>query len=122
MSVSVNIDVTTGEDFADAINRFDDTMKKQIQAQLSEWVEQVKMDAEQLVPVRTGFLQSSIYAKSGDWQVEVGAQAVYAAAVEFGSYTAKAQPYLRPAVEAYLPVLERFMLHALDSAKAEAQL
>jgi HK97 gp10 family phage protein len=122
MSVSVNIDVTTGEDFADAINRFDDTMKKQIQAQLSEWVEQVKMDAEQLVPVRTGFLQSSIYAKSGDWQVEVGAQAVYAAAVEFGSYTAKAQPYLRPAVEAYLPVLERFMLQALDSAKAEAQL
>jgi HK97 gp10 family phage protein len=95
MSVSVNINVSS--EVSAAIARFDEVMKKQIQMQLSEWVEGVKTDAEQLVPVRTGYLQSSIYAKSGDWQVEVGAQAVYAAAVEFGSHNAKAQPYLRPA-------------------------
>jgi HK97 gp10 family phage protein len=122
MSVSVNIDISGGEEFQAAIARFDDTMKRQVRAQLSEWAKAVKTDAERLVPVRTGYLQSSIYAKSGDWQIEVGAQTTYAASVEFGTQNARAQPYLRPAVEAYSPVLQRFILQALDSAKAEAQL
>jgi HK97 gp10 family phage protein len=122
MSVSVNIDISGGEDFQAVVNRFDEAMKSRIQAQLSEWAGTVKVDAERLVPVRTGYLQSSIYAKIRDWQVEVGAEAIYAAAVEFGTHNARAQPYLSPAVEAYLPSLERFMLQALDSAKAEAQL
>lgn len=122
MSVSVNIDVLGGEKFAEAINRFDTAMKSQIQTQLSEWAEAVKTDAERLVPVRTGYLQSTIYAKSQDWQVDVGAEATYAAAIEFGTIYAKAQPFLNPAVEAYLPTLERVILQALDAAKAEAQL
>ncbi len=119
MSVLVNLEVS--EEFGAAMSRFDDAMKRQIQEQLSIWAEAVKADAERLVPIRTGYLQSSIYAKSQDWQIEVGAEATYAAAVEFGTLNSKAQPYLNPAVEAYLPSLERFIIQALDSAKMEAQ-
>lgn len=122
MSVSVNIEIAGGEEFAAAMNRFDTAMKNQVQAHLLEWAETVKADSERLVPVRTGYLQSTIFARSQDWQVNVGAEASYAAAVEFGSQYAKAQPFIAPAVEAYLPNLERVMLEALDSAKAEAQL
>lgn len=122
MSVSVNVEIAGGEEFAAAMNRFDSAMKNQVQAQLIEWAETVKADSERLVPVRTGYLQSTIFAKSQDWQVEVGAEASYAAAVEFGTQYAKAQPFIAPAVEAYLPNLERVMLAALDSAKTEAQL
>lgn len=122
MSVSVNIDISGGEEFQATMNRLDNAMKSQVKAQLLDWAQAVKVDAERLVPVRTGYLQSSIYAKSREWQVEVGAEAAYAAAVEFGTHNTRAQPYLNPTVEAYLPVLERFMLQALDLAKSEAQL
>jgi HK97 gp10 family phage protein len=104
------------------LNRFDAAMKNRVQQQLSGWAETVKADAERLVPVRTGYLQSTIYAKSLEWQIEVGAEAAYAAAVEFGTRYSRAKPYLDPAVQAYLPSLERVLLEALDSAKVEAQL
>ncbi len=122
MSVSINVDLSGAEEFSQALSRFDAAMQNRIQQQLLEWAESVKTNAERLVPVRTGYLQSTIYAKSQEWQVEVGAEAVYAAAVEFGTQHSRAKPYLTPAVEAYLPSLERVLLDALDSAKAEAQL
>ena len=121
MSVSVNFDLS-GAEVARALNRFDGAMKNRIQEQLSMWAESVKTDAERLVPVRTGYLQSTIFAKSQDWTIEVGAEAAYAAAVEFGTGNMRSQPYITPAIEAYLPSLERVLLEAVDSAKLEAQL
>ena len=120
MSVSINVNLSGAEEFTKAIERFDSAMKNRVQEQLTSWAESVKVDAERLVPVRTGYLQSTIYAKSQQWQIEVGAEASYAAAVEFGTMYAQAQPYLQPAVEAYLPSLERVLLGALESAKVEA--
>jgi HK97 gp10 family phage protein len=122
MSVSINVDLSGAEEFAQALNRFDAAMQNRVQQQLAGWAETVKADAERLVPVRTGYLQSTIYAKSIEWQIEVGAEATYAAAVEFGTRYTQAKPYLEPAVQAYLPSLERVLLEALDSAKMEAQL
>jgi HK97 gp10 family phage protein len=122
MSVSINLDLAGAEEFLQALNRFDTAMQNRVQEQLLEWAESVKADAERLVPVRTGYLQSTIFAKSQGWQIEVGAEATYAAAVEFGTRYARAKPYLTPAVEAYLPSLERVLLEALDLAKGEAQL
>jgi HK97 gp10 family phage protein len=122
MSVSINVDLSGAEEFAQALSRFDAAMQNRIQQQLLEWAETVKTDAERLVPVRTGYLQSTIYAKSQEWQVEVGAEATYAAAVEFGTRYAQAKPFLTPAIETYLPSLERVLFDALDSATVEAQL
>jgi HK97 gp10 family phage protein len=122
MSVSVNIDVSGGEELAAALSRLDGAVQSRIQEQLAVWAGDVRSNAERLVPVRTGYLQSTIYAKTQTWQVEVGAEAEYAAAVEFGTRNMNAQPYLAPAIEACLPNLERALLEALDAAKTEAQL
>jgi HK97 gp10 family phage protein len=122
MSVSLEINVSGAEDFQQALNRFDSTMQNRVQQKLLEWAENVKAEAERLVPVRTGYLQSTIFAKSEGWQIEVGAEAAYAASVEFGTRYTQAKPNLAPSIEAYLPRLEQVLLEALDSAKAEAQL
>ncbi|MCW3998752.1 MAG: HK97 gp10 family phage protein [Candidatus Bathyarchaeota archaeon] len=122
MSVSVNLTLSGSEEFQAAVSRFDGAMQRQIQEKLSEWAQTVKSEAERLVPVRTGFLQSSIFARSVGWQIQVGAEAEYAAAVEFGTGNMRAQPYLAPALETHLPSLERYLLEAINSAKAEAQL
>lgn len=122
MSVSVNVEVVGAEEFAKALNRFDGAMKSRLQQELAGWANAVKSSAERLVPVRTGYLQSTINAKTKDWQVQVSAEASYAAAVEFGTKNSRAQPYLAPAVETHLPNLERVLLDALDSAKMEVGL
>ncbi len=121
MSVSISINVAGLEEFAQAINRFDSAMKRQVQAQLQSWAEKVKADAERMVPVRTGYLQSTIFARSQEWQMKVGAEAAYASAVEFGTQYARAQPYLSPAVQVNLTGLETLMSEAVNSAKAEAE-
>ena len=54
MSVSVNLDLSGAEEVARALNHFDGAMKNRIQEQLSMWAESVKIDAERLVPIRTG--------------------------------------------------------------------
>jgi HK97 gp10 family phage protein len=73
--------------------------------------------AQQLVPVDTGFLQSSIYYQMIDQgTVEVGAEAEYASYVEFGTYKMAPQPYLRPAIESQLPEIEERMKVALMNA------
>lgn len=50
-----------------------------------------------LVPVDTGYLQSTIYWTAEGLQLEFGATADYAAPVEYGTWKMAAQPYLRPA-------------------------
>lgn len=121
MSVSINVNLTGINEFKQALEHFDDAMKSRIQDQLTSWAQSVKAEAERLVPVWTGFLQSTIFAKSQQWEIEVGAEASYAAAVEFGTTYARARPFLQPAVEAYLPSLERVFVDALELAKLEAK-
>ncbi len=122
MSVEVQIDLAGAEEFAQALNRFDSGMQRQIQQRLGEWAENAKTQATQLAPERTGYLRSTIYTKTRQWQAEVGAEAAYAAAVEFGTRYAQAKPFIQPALEQGLPQLEPALLGALDSAKMEADL
>ena len=73
--------------------------------------------AKELVPVDTGFLQSSIYHQMIDQgTVEVGAEAEYASYVEMGTYKTAPQPYLRPAIDSQLPALADAMMVALRNA------
>ena len=122
MSITVNIDLGGAQEFQQAINRFDAEMQNRIQTRLAEWAQTIKAEVERLVPVKTGYLRSTIYAKATEWQMEIGADATYAAAVEFGTQFSQAKPYLNPAIENHLPELERVMLEALDSAKMGAGL
>lgn len=122
MSVTVNLNISGAKEFEQALSRFDTQMQKEVQTQLARWAEDTQREAKRLVPVKTGYLKSTIFCKAKDWQMEVGAEATYAAAVEFGTRTQRAQPYLTPAIEKHLPQLERVLLEAINTAKVEANL
>jgi HK97 gp10 family phage protein len=122
MSVEVEVEVAGSEEFSEALNRFDVEMQKRIHERLTEWAETVRAEASRLAPARTGYLRSTIYARTRDWQAEVGADTAYAANVEFGTTRAQARPFLGPAVEALLPELERSLTEALETAAMEAGL
>jgi HK97 gp10 family phage protein len=122
MSIEITLNLAGAEEFKQAIAQFDAEMQRQVHEQLAKWAETVKTEATRLVPVRTGYLRSTIFARIQEWNMEVGAEAAYAANVEFGTRYAMAQPFLQPAVQAHLPELERVLVEALNLAKVEAGL
>lgn len=122
MSVTVNINISGTQEFNQAVARFDESIKRQIQEKLASWGRSTKSEAQRLVPVKTGYLKSTIYAKTSGWQVQVGAEATYAAAVELGTRTTRAQPYLVPVVQHRLPELQNVIIEAINTAKTEAKL
>jgi len=122
MAIEISCEVKGIEEFQKAMLNFDSAMQRQVYRQLASWAADVKALARQLVPVRTGHLRSSIYAKISEWVAEIGAEATYALFVELGTRRMRAQPYLYPAIQQHLPRLEQIILDALDAAKAEAGL
>ena len=122
MSVEISCTIEGVEEFKAAMDRFDSAMQTRVHAQLVSWAADVKALAKQLVPVRSGHLRSSIYAKIREWVVEVGAEAAYALFVEFGTRYMRARPYLYPAIQEHLPRLEAIICDGLEQAKVEAGL
>jgi len=53
-----------------------------------------------IVPVDTGALRESIYHRPAGLELEFGATMDYASHIEFGTSRARAQPYMRPALDA----------------------
>jgi len=104
------------------MQRLDSGTQRQVHRQLASWASDVKAQARKLVPVRSGYLQSTIYAKISEWVAEIGADATYALFVELGTKYMQAQPYLYPAVQQYLPELEAVIVSAVEQAKTEAGL
>lgn len=74
---------------------------------LSNFVNNVIMSAQELCPVRTGFLRSTIgdgaYYTQTTAHIPVSAE--YAEYVEYGTYKMDAQPYFEPAIEEWLDQL-----------------
>jgi HK97 gp10 family phage protein len=122
MAVEVICDLEGLEEFKEALQQFDSALQKQVDEQLERWAMEVKEYAKSLAPFRTGHLRSSIYAKINDWVAEVGAEATYALFVEFGTRYMQAHPYLYPAIQEHLPMLEQSICEAIDEAKLEAGL
>lgn len=122
MAVEVTCDVEGVEEFKAAMQQFDSGMQRHVHRLLASWAADVKALAKQLVHVRTGHLRSSIYAHVREWVAEIGAEAAYALFVEFGTRYMRAQPYLYPAIQEYLPQLEAIICEAIDQAKMEAGL
>jgi HK97 gp10 family phage protein len=122
MAVEITCDVEGIEEFKAAMQSFDNEMQRHVHRLLASWAADVKALAKQFVPVRTGHLRSSIYAKIQEWVAEIGAEATYALFVEFGTRYMQARPYLYPAIQEHLPRLEAIICEAIDEAKAEAGL
>jgi HK97 gp10 family phage protein len=101
---------------------FDSGIQREVHSLLIGWAADVKAEAQRIVPVRTGYLRSSIYAKVQEWVAEIGADAAYALFVELGTKYMQAHPYLYPTIQEYLPQLEPVIIAAVEQAKAEAGL
>ena len=122
MAVEINCDAEGAEEFKAVMERFDSGMQRHVHEQLASWAVDVEALARQLVPVKTGYLRSSIYAKVQEWVAEVGAEATYALFIELGTRYMRARPYLYPAIQEHLPRLEQIICEAIDSAKMEVGL
>ena len=82
---------------------------------VDESLDNLEAKAKALVPVRTGFLRSTIYgARTGELMGYVGATASYAFFVEFGTRFMNAKPYLRPALYNLIPELTTRMPYFIN--------
>ena len=120
MAIKVSCNIQGIREFQAAIRTFESTLQKYVHTKLVSWAEDVKTEAMQRAPVKTGHLRGSIYALVKDWVVNIGAEATYALFVELGTRILRARPYLYPSIQQYLPQLEQAISEAIDAAKAEA--
>ncbi|RLI14333.1 MAG: hypothetical protein DRO93_13060 [Candidatus Thorarchaeota archaeon] len=120
VSVELIVEPKGVEEFKRRLEVFDAEMRERVHGRLKGWAEDVRALARKLVPVRTGYLRSTIYARVNGWVVEVGAGASYALFVEFGTRYMRARPFLVPAVQRWMSRLERVILEALEDAKRGA--
>lgn len=104
-----DVEVTVQVDYSDAFAAFADAFYSY---------------AVDLVPVDTGYLQSTISASSDDWSITAEASAHYAQYVEFGTWKMAAQPYFIPALEyAWSETSDAFQQAVQDAMdEAEARL
>lgn len=116
------MDVTGVEEFKNVMSKMDSGLQRHVHSYLASLAADVKAEAERIVPVRTGYLKSTIYARIQNWVAEIGADAAYSCFVEFGTRYMRANPYIFPAVQAYLPQLEDIICQAIDAARVEAGL
>src|SRR5438445_8567881 len=77
--------------------------------------------ARTLVPVRTGFLQSSIFFEVDGVDLRVGARASYAAYVEHGTSKMEPRPYLEPAIALIMPEIEASIDQVIEDLVADDQ-
>lgn len=103
----------------EVVNALENALQDAMQAT----AEAAKDRAQQLCPVDTGLLRSSIFASvdapggSHRRTLVVGADAPYALYVELGTSRAPAQPFLRPAIDAEAPKLTERLRAATRSIR-----
>jgi HK97 gp10 family phage protein len=122
VGVEVSINIEGVNQFKAAMQKLDSGMQRHVHRQLTSWAADVKASARRIVPVRTGYLRSTIYAKIQEWVAQIGAEATYALYVELGTRYMRARPYLYPAIQEHLPRLETIISEAIEYAKQEAGL
>lgn len=82
------------------------------------FVETFIAEATALVPVRTGYLQSTINAYTDGYNCHAEATADYAEYVEYGTSYMEAQPYFEPALEKAMQAFWEVVEDIQDQEKA----
>lgn len=86
--------------FIVSLDKYDETVKKNIKSSLKSCAYAVERDAKKATPVDTGRLRGSItsdVSNIDEYECEVGTNVEYASYVEYGTYKMAARPFLRPA-------------------------
>lgn len=120
MSVKIEIHYEGLEELQTKLQTLDSAIKRRIQNSLNTLAQSIKETAQQLAPVRTGYLRSTIFAKTENWLIKVGARAPYAAYVEFGTRFMRGRRFLSQALQVHIPQLRQLMDLAVEEAKREA--
>lgn len=99
------------------LNNLSLTLLVKVHGAFQETGEQMKNYAYERCPVDTGYLRSTIFfTMTEQLNYEFGASAEYALFVEMGTWKMAAQPFIRPAFEAYTATI----LDAIVKAVMEA--
>ena len=72
--------------------------------------------AKDKCPVRTGRLRNSITYRADDERVVVGTDVEYGPAVEFGTVSRKAQPFIAPALTGHVATYRSALQDAMKNA------
>lgn len=120
MSVEIRIRYEGMEGLQQTFQRLDSAMKRNVQKRLAKLARIIKRTAQQLAPVKTGYLRSTIFAEAETWTVKVGATASYAVFVELGTRFMRARRFLTRAVEMHGLQLPSLLGDAVQEAIMEA--
>jgi len=96
--MAIEVEVKGTEELTMILERLPPKIRERVDARLGEGAEAVADKAREIVPVRTGYLRSTIAAARTsllNWKVQ--ATAPYARCVEYGSSGMAARSFLRPA-------------------------
>jgi len=119
MSIEVELEEKGIEEFKTKMERLDYNMRRNVHQQLRKLGIDMKNMARQNVPVNTGRLRASIYAKVQEWMLKVGATAPYAVFVELGTRHMRAHRFLSQTIETYRPRLVGIIKRGVDDAIRE---
>ena len=121
MSVELKINVEGLDDLRRKIETLNPALKSQIHDALIEEGETLKNTARSFAPRRTGYLESSIFAKVEEWILKVGSTAPYAVFIEFGTRFIQPRRFLARAIEYCMPSLVSRLNQAISEAIQEAK-
>jgi HK97 gp10 family phage protein len=120
MSVELEMKCEGLEELQQKVQRLDSTMKTKVQQQLANLAESIKETGKQIVPIRTGYLRSTIFTETQEWTVKVGSNAHYAVYVEFGTRFMRGFHFLSRTLEIHLPYLTKLIDNSVGEAITEA--
>lgn len=119
MSVEMQTENEGAEATCTKLLRLDASLKSQIQKNLAQLAHHIENTAKQLVPVKTGYLRSTIFSQTYNWTAKVGATAPYAVFLESGTRRIRPRRFLSAAFETHLPLLRETLDDAVEGAIAE---
>jgi HK97 gp10 family phage protein len=123
LSVEFRISVEGAENFARKMRKLNEATKEFIRQAIMETAEEIVLRAQQLAPVRTGWLMQNIYARVVEkYMVKVGCYVPYALFQEFGTSRIPPRHFLTRALQESAPKFIEIMTLALQRAEAEASI
>ena len=103
-----------GDRLTPRLRRFKPHLTMELPKQVLPVGRRMEAHAKSIVPVRTGYLRSTIHFRpEGPFTFTFEATAPYASFVEFGTYRMNPRPYLRPALERFRYELQRAVERAV---------
>lgn len=118
--MAVEVKVKGTEELMRILERLPLKLREKVDARLGEGTEIVAEKAREIVPVRTGYLKSTIMtARRGSLQWRVLTYAFYAKFVEYGTSRMAAKPYFRPALILTKPLITSLIRIGLIEAIEE---